>query len=261
MSDQLSDASGAAGSGVSVVLISLNEEKRIGACLDSLRWADEIIVVDSGSSDATRDIARRYTDLVFEIPWQGFGPQKQAAVDRASRRWVFNVDCDERVTEELAAEIRAIVGRGSGPAAWAVPRKTYIGGKWIRHAGWYPDPTIRLFEKTKGRFSTSLVHERVVVEGEVGRCEGHLLHYSFDGVADLFRKVAPYSEASARQMFEEGRRCGYPDLVLRPVLAFLKSYFLKLGILDGWEGLAIGASTFTATHRKYSRLRELRRLG
>lgn len=256
-----SDSSGVSGSGVSAVLISLNEEKRIGACLESLRWADEIIVVDSGSSDATREIARRYTDLVYEIPWQGFGPQKQSAVDRASHRWVFNVDCDERVTEELAAEIRNIVGLGSGPCAYAVPRKTYIGRKWIRHAGWYPDPTIRLFEKSKGRFSTSLVHERVVVDGEVGRCVGHLLHYSFAGVADLFRKVAPYSEASARQMFEEGRGCGYPELVLRPVLAFLKSYVWKLGLFDGWEGLAIGASTFMSVHRKYSRLRELRKLG
>jgi (heptosyl)LPS beta-1,4-glucosyltransferase len=255
------ELSGVAGPGVSVVLISFNEEKRIGACLESVRWADEIIVVDSGSSDATREIARRYTDLVFEIPWQGFGPQKQSAVDRASHRWVLNVDCDEQVTEELATEIRKIVGLGSGPPAYSVPRKTYVGAKWIRHADWYPDATIRLFEKAKGRFSASLVHERVVVEGEVGRCTGHLLHHSFEGVADLFRKVAPYSEASARQMFQEGRGCGYPELVVRPVLAFLKSYVWRLGLLDGWEGLAIGASTFAAVQRKYSRLRELRKLG
>jgi (heptosyl)LPS beta-1,4-glucosyltransferase len=261
MNGTLPEAPSAAAPGISVVLISFNEEKRIGACLESVRWADEIIVVDSGSSDATREIARRYTDLVFEMPWQGFGPQKQSAVDRASHRWIFNVDSDERVTEELAVEIRKIVGLAEGPAAYSVPRKTYIGAKWIRHAGWYPDATIRLFEKAKGRFSPSLVHERVVVEGEVGRCAEHLLHHSFAGVADLFRKVAPYSEASARQMFQEGRGCGYPELAVRPVLAFLKSYVWKLGILEGWEGLAIGASTFTAVHRKYSRLRELRKLG
>ena len=255
------EPSSAAGAGVSVVLISFNEEKRIGACLESLRWADEIIVVDSGSSDATREIARRHTDLVFETPWQGFGPQKQSAVDRASHRWVFNVDCDEQVTGELAAEIRKIVGLGSGPCAYSVPRKTYIGAKWIRHAGWYPDPTIRLFERTRGRFSTSLVHERVVVDGDVGRCTGHLLHYSFAGVDDLFRKIPRYSEPAALQMFAQGRRCGRLELALRPVLAFLKSYLLKLGILDGREGLAIAASTYVAIHRKYSRLRELRKLG
>jgi len=248
------------GSGVSAVLISFNEEKRIGPCLDSLRWADEIVVVDAGSSDATREIARRYTERVFDIPWKGFGLQKQAAVDLASQRWIFNVDCDERVTEDLAAEIRNIVGLDGGPAAWSVPRKTYIGGKWIRHAGWYPDRTVRLFEKTKGRFSASLVHERVVVDGEVGRCAGHLLHRSFEGVPDLFRKIPPYSEASARQMFEQGRRGGNLDLLLRPAFAFFRSYLWNLGLLDGWEGFAIGVSTFTAVFCKYAKLRELRKV-
>ncbi|MDO8738392.1 glycosyltransferase family 2 protein [Candidatus Deferrimicrobium sp.] len=251
--------SGGNRSGVSAVLISLNEEKRIGPCLDSLSWADEIVVVDSGSSDATREIARRYTDRVFDIPWKGFGPQKQAAVTLASHDVVFNVDCDERVTPELAEEIGGILSGPVMAAAYTVPRRTFLSGKEIRHCGWYPDRTTRLFDRTRARFSADLVHERVEVSGETAPLKGHLLHYSFSGIGEMIPKINRYSDLSARQMFEAGRRCGIADLTLRPAFAFVKTYLLRLGFLDGVEGLVISATTSWLAFAKYAKLRELER--
>ena len=251
--------SGANGSGVSAVLISFNEEKRIGPCLDSLRWADEIVVVDSGSTDATREIARGYTDRVFDIPWKGFGPQKQAAVELASHDVVLNVDCDERVTPELAKEIGGILSGPGMAAAYTVPRRTFLGGKEIRHCGWYPDRTTRLFDRTRARFSVDLVHERVEVSGETVPLKGHLLHYSFSGIGEMIPKIDRYSDLSARQMFGRGKRCGILDLTLRPAFAFFNTYLLRLGFLDGVEGLVISATTSWLAFAKYAKLRELER--
>lgn len=244
---------------VSAVVIALNEEKNIAACLESLCFADEIIVVDSGSTDATRDIARRYTDKVFNVPWKGFGPQKQAAVELASHDVVLNVDCDERVTPELAGEIDRLLSGEDMAAAYTVPRRTFIGEKEIRHCGWYPDLTTRLFDRTKGRFTADLVHERVVVSGETRPLRNHLLHHSFSGIGDLLAKMNRYSDLSARQMFERGRRAGPLDLTVRPAFAFLKTYLLRLGCLDGVEGLVISVTTALLTFTKYVKLLELGR--
>jgi len=244
---------------VSAVVIAFNEEMNIAACLESLRFADEIVVVDSGSTDATRDIARRYTDTVFDLPWSGFGPQKQAAVERARHDVVLSVDCDERVTPELAAEIcRLLAGEGMA-AGYTVPRRTFLGGKEIRHCGWYPDRTIRLFDRRKARFSADFVHERVEVSGEPRPLRNHLLHYSFSGIGDILAKMNRYSDLSARQMRERGRRCGITDLTLRPAFAFFKTYLLRLGFLDGVEGLVISATTSWLAFAKYAKLRELER--
>ncbi|HAM32600.1 MAG TPA: LPS biosynthesis protein, partial [Deltaproteobacteria bacterium] len=191
---------------VSAVVIAFNEERNIGACLESLGWADEIVVVDSGSSDETPEIARRYTDKVFKVPWKGFGPQKQAAVERASHDVVLNVDCDERVTPALAGEIERLLAGEDVAAAYTVPRRTFVGEKEIRHCGWYPDRTTRLFDRTKGRFTADLVHERVDVSGETRPLRNHLLHHSFTGIGEILGKMNRYSDLSARQMFERGRK-------------------------------------------------------
>lgn len=244
---------------ISAIVIALDEGKNIAACLESLRWADEIVVVDSGSSDGTPEIARRYTDKVFDIPWKGFGPQKQEAVTLASHDVVLNVDCDERVTPELAEEIGGILSVSGMAAAYTVPRRTFLGGKEIRHCGWYPDRTTRLFDRTRARFSADLVHERVEVSGETAPLMGHLLHYSFSGIGDMIPKINRYSDLSARQMFERGRRCGILDLTLRPAFAFLKTYLLRLGFLDGVEGVVISATTSWLAFAKYAKLRELER--
>lgn len=242
---------------ISVVIIAKNEAERIEACLQSVAWADEIVVIDSGSIDATCDIARRFTAGVHSIPWRGFGPQKQAGVDLASHDWILNVDCDERVTPGLAAEIATILSQETPCDAYSVPRRTFLGNKEIRHCGWYPDRTIRLFNRSRARFSDSPVHERVVTEGTTADCRGHLLHYSFSGLGQLFVKLNHYSDLSARQMFDRGKRCTVFDLTARPLFAFFKTYLLRLGFMDGVEGFEIAVTTAMLTFAKYMKLREL----
>jgi glycosyltransferase involved in cell wall biosynthesis len=242
---------------LSVVVIAKNEAERLDACLRSVSWADEIVVADSGSSDATREIARRYTNNVVDIPWRGFGPQKQAAVDLATNDWILNIDCDERVTPDLAQEIRGILASDHAVWAYSVPRRTFLGAKEIKHCGWYPDRTIRLFDRRRARFSDSLVHERVIADGPAADCQGHLLHYSFSGIGPLLAKLNHYSDLSARQMFEKGRRCTLFDLTVRPLFAFLKTYLLRLGLLDGIEGFEISLTTALLTFVKYMKLREM----
>lgn len=244
---------------LSAVVISFNEKDRIASCLESLAWADEIVVVDSGSTDGTREIARSYTPHVFEVAWRGFGPQKQAAVDLAKHDVILNVDCDERVTGELAREIGSVLSGDGMLAGYSVPRKTFLGKKEIRHSGWYPDRTVRLFDRRRACYSDAPVHERVIVEGETGSLRHPLLHYSFSGVSDLFRKMERYTDLSARAMFEEGRRCRPSDLAIRPVLVFLKSYLLRRGFLDGPEGLVVGVAGAVHVFTKYAKLRELER--
>ncbi|MBI5342809.1 MAG: glycosyltransferase family 2 protein [Deltaproteobacteria bacterium] len=244
---------------VTAVVISFNESGRIAGCLESLAWADEIVVVDSGSADGTREIALRYTTKVFEVSWKGFGPQKQAAVARATHDMIFCLDCDERATPELAEEIEGVLRDGGAPPAFSVPRRTFLGSKEIRHSGWYPDRTVRLFDRRHARFSDQSVHERVIVSGATGRLKGHILHYSFDGFADILVKMNRYTDLSAREMFASGRRSRISDITLRPFLAFARSYLLRLGFLDGVEGLEIAAAAALHVFAKYAKLRELER--
>lgn len=244
---------------VTAVVIAKNEERRIALCLESLSWADEIVVVDSGSTDGTLETARRYTERVFPVPWKGFGPQKQAAVDLATHDIVLNVDCDERVTPELAEEIGTLLAQPDVHAGYSVPRRTFLGRKEIRHCGWYPDRTVRLFDRRRARYSDAVVHERVLVEGTTGRLEGHLLHYSFQGISDILRKMDRYTDISAGSMFSAGRRCRLTDLTVRPLFAFLRTYFLRLGFLDGVEGLVISLAAGLSVFAKYAKLRELER--
>jgi len=246
---------------VSAVVIALNEERRIGPCLESLSWADEIVVVDAESVDGTVALARRYTDKVSTVPWRGFGRQKQAAVDLAAHDAVLNVDCDERVTPELADEIMEILAGDGMLPGYSIPRRTFLGRKEIRHCGWYPDRTVRFFDRRNARYSDHIVHERVVVSGRVGECRHHLLHHSFSGVSDLLVKLERYGDLSARQMHEAGRRCRLADVLLRPPFAFFRTYVLKLGFLDGFEGLLISATTAFLSFTKYVKLRELEKRG
>jgi len=242
---------------VSVVVIACNEAERIGACLESVDWADEVVVVDSGSTDETREIARTYTERVYDIPWRGFGMQKQAAVELASHDLVLNIDCDERVTPELAEEISEIARGDRIMAGYTIPRRTFLGTKEIRHCGWYPDRTVRLFDRSRAHFTNDLVHERVVVNGEVGVCKHHLIHFSFAGIGSVIAKLNRYSELAAQQMFEAGRRCIIYDLTVRPLFAFFKTFVLRKGFLDGVEGLVISVTTALLTFAKYTKLREL----
>lgn len=242
---------------LSAVLITRNEARRLDECLASLAWVDEIVVVDSGSDDNTVEIARRYTDMVFQIPWRGFGPQKQAAVELASNDIILSIDADERVTTELAEEIENILKQGFFASGYLLPRRTFVGSKEIRHCGWYPDYTVRLFDRNRGRFSDDPVHERVVAEGSIGCCKAALLHYSFSGIDDMLSKMRLYTDISARHLFSKGRRCRIFDISLRPLFAFFKTFILKAGVLDGVAGLTVASLNAISVFVKYIKLREL----
>lgn len=253
----MSEAAVAEPAKISIVVIAFNESHHIGDCLESVQWADDIVVLDSGSTDDTAEIARSRKARVFDIPWQGFGPQKQAAVDLALHDLVFNIDCDERVTPELAAEIQQLLCSENLKAAYSIPRRTFLGANEIRHCGWYPDRTVRLFDRRTARFSPEMVHEKVVVNGEIGKCRGDLLHYSFSGFSDLITKMNRYTDIGAEQLFSRGRQSNCGQVVFRPLYAFVKTFLFQKGFLDGFAGFAISVSNAVSVFYKYAKLREL----
>lgn len=238
---------------LSVILITKNEASNIEACLRSVAFADEIVVVDSGSTDGTVEIARRLGARVEITPdWPGFGPQKNRALALASHPWVLSIDADERVTPELRAEILAVVQGDSGTGAWEIPRLTQFCGQWIHHCGWTPDHVLRLFRREAARFSDDLVHERVLVQGgAVGRLKTSLLHYSYPTPSHYWRKLEQYSQAWAQQRHQAGQRTSMSRAVAAGVVAFIRSYLFRLGILDGAMGFAVCTMQAQAAFGKY----------
>lgn len=241
---------------ITVTIIVLNEENNIRDCLESVKWADEIIVSDSGSTDRTTDICREYGARVFDDEWLGFGPQKNLCADRAANDWILNVDADERVSPGLAAEITAAVGSVDA-AGFFVPRKNYFGKRWIKHCGWYPDYNLRLYRRDRGRFSDSSVHESVSVDGQKVKLNGQLVHHTYKDVSDYLARMQRYSTLAAGELEKKGRRAGLAALVLRPPATFLKMFVLKLGFLDGVDGFILSVLYACYTFAKYAKLREL----
>lgn len=241
---------------LSVILITKNEAENIRACLESVAWADEIIVVDSGSADDTVNIARQMGALVYEHDWPGFGPQKNRALSYATGDWVLSIDADERVTPVLRSEI-AMAMREAKAEGYYCPRLSQFCGKFVRHCGWYPDYVLRLFKRGAGRFSDSLVHETLLLTGKTGKFKTPLLHYSYLTVTDVERKVAHYSTAAAQQMFLAGKRTGLIKAALSGGWAFVRTYVVRLGVLDGCVGWSIASMNARTTYLKYSKLAEL----
>lgn len=238
---------------LSIVVITRNEEANIAACLRSVAFADEVVVVDSGSTDATVAIAREMgARVVGTADWPGFGPQKNRALELARGDWVLSLDADERVGPELAEEIKAAV-RQDGASAFEIPRLTQFCGQWIRHCGWTPDHVLRLFRRGSARFSDDLVHERVVTntQGTPRRLLNPLLHYSYPSPGHYWRKLEHYSQAWAAQRHAEGRTTSMGRAVLSGVVAFVRSYFLRLGFLDGAMGFAVCTMQAQAAFGKY----------
>jgi glycosyltransferase involved in cell wall biosynthesis len=242
---------------LSVTVIALNQEANIGECLASVAFADDIVVVDTGSTDRTVEIARTYTDRVLTASWQGFGRTKNYALDQARSDWVFSLDTDERVPPALQDEIQAVV-KGDGPlAGYRVPRKNYFCGRWIRHLGWYPDYTLRLFRRAQGRFRDREVHEEVVVNGPVGNLHAPLDHYSYGSVSEYVTRMDRYARLAALELAKRGRRPHPGELVYRPVFSFLHLYFLRRGFLEGTSGYTLAALMSMYKFLKYYYLREL----
>lgn len=237
---------------LSVIIITFNEAANIEACLKSVSFADEIIVLDSGSTDGTPELARACGAVVqVASGWPGFGPQKNRALDLARCPWVLSLDADERVSPELARQIQAALARGDD-AAYQLPRLTQFCGRWIRHCGWTPDHVLRLFRRGSARFSDDLVHERVLLQqGVTRRLSAPLLHYSYPTPSHYWRKLDQYSQAWASQRYARGQKTSMTRAVLAGVVAFLRSYVFRLGFLDGAMGFAVCAMQAQAAFGKY----------
>jgi glycosyltransferase involved in cell wall biosynthesis len=246
-------------SSLSVILITKNEAANIRDCLESVAWADEIIVVDSGSTDDTAAIARQMGARVHEHDWPGFGPQKNRALGYASKDWVFSIDADERVSPELRAGIEKILGSEQASDAYLVSRLSNYCGRFMRHSGWHPDLLPRLFKRGKARFSDDLVHERLIIEGTTGELRGMLLHYAFDDLEEVLHKVNLYSTAGAKMMRQRGRQASLTGAVLRGIWSFVRTYILRGGCLDGREGFMLAVSNAEGTYYRYLKLMLLNR--
>ncbi len=237
---------------LSVIVIAHNESANLRACLESVAFADEKIVLDSGSTDDTVRIARDCGAVVTQTPdWPGFGPQKNRALALATNDWVLSLDADERVTPELARQIRAAMAAGQA-AAFEIPRLTRFCGQWIRHCGWTPDYVLRLFRRGQARFSDDLVHERVLLDGPPAqRLSSPLLHESYPTPAHYWRKLESYSQAWALQRHTQGQTTTMGRAALSGVAAFVRSYVLQRGFLDGSMGFAVCTMQAQAAFGKY----------
>lgn len=243
--------------GISVIMIVNNEEAVLAETLESVRWADEIVVVDSGSTDRTPEICRSFSGVRFvEHPWEGFGRQKNVALAHATHPWVFSLDADECVSPALAAEIRRAVADAACDG-YLVKRKNFYGEQWIRHCGWWPDEVLRLFRRDAGRFSDRPVHETVELNGRVGRLDNPLEHRSFHTVADFIRKADAYSTLGARLMREKGRRSSAFKALSHGLFTFFKTYVLRRGFLDGRAGVLIAVSNAVGVFYRYMKALEL----
>ncbi len=238
---------------ISIVIITKNESEHIERCLDSVSWADEIIVLDSGSDDDTVEICRRYTSNVFVTDWPGFGPQKQRALDKASGDWVFSIDADEVVTEELKLEILAAIKR-TDVHGYEIPRLSSYCGRQMRHGGWWPDYVLRLFQAGSGKFTDSIVHERVIVEGKIERLTSPLEHETYTNLEEVLFKIDSYSTLGAKMLFNQGRKTSVMEALLRGGWAFFRTYILKASLLDGQQGLMLAISNAESTYYKYIKL-------
>ncbi len=236
---------------VSVVIVTKDEQENIEDALRSAEGAQEIVVVDSFSTDRTVDICRRYTDRVFQHAWEGYARQKQRGVDHAQGPWVLILDADERITPELRDEIAGAVQRGDHDG-FAMPRKNYFLGRWIRHSGWWPDSTLRLFRKDRGGLEEREVHEKVIVRGRVGQLKAPLEHYTYETIADYLRKMDVYSSLAAKEIGRRGRPGAF-SLVVKPFITFFRMYVFRRGYLDGMHGLVLALLYSYYTFLKYAR--------
>ena len=242
---------------VSVIVITRNEERMIYDCLESVQWAEDIIVVDANSNDRTVEISKEFTSRIFQKEWTGYVSAKQFGLEQAKHEWILWLDADERVTEDLALEICNVVSNKSvSLGVYKIPRRAYFLGKWIRHCGWYPGYVLRLFRKEMVCFTTARVHERLEADTPVGRLGHDLLHYTDDNLYHYFFKLNRYTSLAAEDYRDSTRRFSLADIMLRPPFLFLKMYLLKRGFLDGMHGLILSALSAAYVFSKYAKIWE-----
>jgi glycosyltransferase involved in cell wall biosynthesis len=240
---------------LSLVVIARDEESSIARCLRSAAFADEMVVVEHGSSDNTVDIARQCGARVISTPdWPGFGAQKNRALEAATGDWVLSLDADEWIEDDLAAEIRAAIAAPDGIDGYEIPRRSRFCGRVVRYCGWQPDYVLRLFRRGKGRFTDDTVHEKVKLTGRLGRLSVPIEHDSITDLDDARDKIARYSAAAAAQLIEKGARGSIAKAFFHAVWAFLYSYLVKLGFLDGSTGVMVAVYRASYTYQKWARV-------
>jgi glycosyltransferase involved in cell wall biosynthesis len=235
---------------LSAIVITRNEAANIGECLDGLAFCDERIVVDCGSTDGTAETARGKGASVAHHDWQGFGPQKNFALSLATGDWVLSIDADERVTPELAQAIKTAMADASADG-FELPRVSSFCGRPMRHSGWFPDYVLRLFRRGKGRFDDAVVHERVICDGTVKRLDKPLIHHPVLKLEDALSRMDRYSTASAQALVASGRKVSFVTGIAHGFFAFLKSYVLRLGFLDGAEGFLLAVANAEGSYYRY----------
>jgi len=240
---------------LAVVIITLNEERNLGGCLESVRWVDEIVVVDAQSVDQTVDIARRYTNKVFVRSWPGFGPQKNFAMDQTSADWVLIVDADERVTDSLRREILELLRAGQPPdvAGFEIPRRNFFYGQWIRGGGIYPDYQLRLIRRSAGRYDEVLLHERLQLKGSILRLRSPLDHHSVPSIRDHVRKMAQYTTLGGLEKLKTRSRVTPLEVAGNHLGTIFKTYVLRGGFRDGVRGIIVALFAGMHTFVKYAK--------
>lgn len=239
---------------LSVILITKNESANILECLDSVKFADEWIIVDSGSNDDTVARSRSFGATVIETDWPGFGPQKNRALDAATGDWILSIDADERVTPELANEILHVIHSPDTVDAYEILRKGWYCGKFMNHGDWSRDYVIRLFKKGTARFTDDKIHERLLVNGTTKRLDSPMLHYSFMNFSQVLQKIDSYTDLSARQKYQQGKRSSVGTALGHGIWAFIRCYILKAGFLDGSHGLALAISIAQGSYYRYLKI-------
>jgi len=242
---------------ISVIIITKNEEKNIIDCLESVKWAQEIIIVDSGSNDRTKQISQEYTHNFFFHKWQGFGVQKQIALDYATFDWVLSIDADERVTKELKIEIIESINKKDFDGYY-IPRLSNYFGKFIKHSGWFPDYTVRLVRRNKAAFSKDMVHEKIKISGKLGKLENYLIHFPYESFGHHMKKINSYSELGAIQLKKKNYKISWPLIYLKAVSRFFRVIILKFGLFDGWRGFLIAITSSISCYQKYSKFKKLK---
>ena len=240
---------------LSVIIITKNEEAVIERCLQSVAWADEIILFDTDSSDGTQDIARKLGAKVHSAPdWPGFGPQKNRALALATGDYVLSIDADEWVTPELRTEIEGALAAPDRLPAYRMPRSSSYCGRTMRHSGWWPDHVTRLFQRGAAKFSDDLVHERLIVDGVTGSLREPLRHEAIRDLDDALGKMGSYSTAGAQMLHARGKSASLTSAVLHGVWTFIRTYFLRAGFLDGREGFMLAVSNAEGAYYRYLKL-------
>ncbi len=244
---------------LTATIITRNESAHIADALDSVSWADEILVVDAESTDNTVALARRTAARVIVREWPGYVAQKNFAAEQACHDWILSLDADERVTPALAGEIRGLLRTGPQAAGFRVPRVSFYLNRWLRSTDWYPDFQLRLYDRRRARWDGRYVHESVKAEGAVAKLRGELLHYPYRDISEHLATIDRYTTLAARQAAESGGRAGAVDLLLRPPVAFLRNYLLRAGIKDGQAGLVVSVLNSYYVFLKFAKLWELQR--